>query len=127
MTLPDYLQSLLPMPVEKADEIASHLKEGEFERQEVFLQEGQISRFSYFLEEGFARCFTIDTQGQEVTTRIFSAPDFINDYLSFFKQQPSKENYQALTSCKVQKLDFETLQYCFHNIPEFREWGRMML
>lgn len=115
------------MPNEKADLIATHLKEATFSKQEIFLQEGQISRYSYFLEKGFVRCFTIDLEGTEITTRIFSAPDFINDYLSFFKRQPSRENYEAVTDCVVKTLDFESAQYCFHNIPEFREWGRMML
>ena len=115
------------MSNQKADLIAQHLKDATFSKQEIFLQEGQISRYSYFLEKGFIRCFTIDLEGNEVTTRIFSAPDFINDYLSFFKRQASKENYEAITDCVVKTLDFESAQYCFHNIPEFREWGRMML
>ncbi|MEL6718649.1 MAG: cyclic nucleotide-binding domain-containing protein, partial [Bacteroidota bacterium] len=121
MTLQQYLQSLIPMPTEKADLIAEHLKNTTFHKQEIFLREGQISRYSYFLEEGFIRCFTVDLEGNEVTTRIFSAPDFISDYLSFFKQQPSKENYEALTPCKIKTLDFESAQYCFHNILEIQE------
>ena len=101
MKLQAYLQSLIPMPDTKADLIATHLKDTHFRKHEVFLQEGQISRYSYFIEEGFVRCFTTNLEGDEVTTRIFSAPDFINDYLSFFKRQPSRENYEALTDCKV--------------------------
>ncbi|MEN0051979.1 MAG: Crp/Fnr family transcriptional regulator [Bacteroidota bacterium] len=115
------------MPNEKANLITEHLKDATFSKQEIFLREGQISRYSYFLETGFIRCFTVDLEGNEVTTRIFSAPDFINDYLSFFKRQASKENYEAITDCVVKTLDFDSAQYCFHNIPEFREWGRMML
>lgn len=80
-----------------------------------------------FLADGFIRCFTVDTAGNEITTRIFSAPDFINDYQSFFKQKPTLENYEAITDCRVKTLDLKNAQYCFHELPEFREWGRMML
>lgn len=127
MNFEDYIQELLLMPRPKAELIASYLKDDQLKKGDIFLQEGQISRYSYFLATGFIRCFTVDLAGNEITTRIFSAPDFINDYQSFFKQKPTLENYEAITDCKVQTLDLKTAQYCFHEIPEFREWGRMML
>lgn len=127
MNFEDYLQGLLPMPKPKAQLIAGYLKDDQLAKGDIFLREGQISRLSYFLAEGFIRCFTVDTAGNEITTRIFSAPDFINDYQSFFKQEPTLENYEALSDCQVKTLDLAAAQYCFHNLPEFREWGRMML
>jgi len=47
--------------------------------------------------------------------------------LSFFKQQPSEENYELITDSVLWSISFENVQHCFHNIPEFREWGRMLL
>ncbi len=127
MTLQEYFQKLKPMSVEKADEIASYFVKEKIDKQSLIIQEGKTSKKSYFLYQGIIRCYTNDTNGDEVTTRLFSAPDFLNDSLSFFKQEPSEENYETITDCLVWSINHENMQHCFHNIPEFREWGRMLL
>ena len=47
--------------------------------------------------------------------------------MSFFEQKPSQENYELITDCTLYSIDYKNVQHCFHNIPEFREWGRMLL
>ena len=32
-----------------------------------------------------------------------------------------------ITDATLFSIDYSNVQHCFHNIPEFREWGRMML
>ncbi len=127
MFLQDFLKKLNPMSDKSADYITTFFNEEIFNKNDLLVKEGKTSKKSYFLETGIIRCYIIDLNGEEVTTRFYSAPDFLNDYLSFFKQEPSEENYEALTNCKVWSIDHKNVQYCFHNIPEFREWGRMLL
>lgn len=127
MNLSEIIQKILPMPAEKAELIADSWKDVDFKAGDLILKEGKVSRQTYFLKEGFIRSFTHDTEGNEVTTRIYAAPDFANDFLSYFKGVSVKEHYQALTDCSCRSLDFDRMQYLFHNIPEFREFGRMML
>ncbi|MEL6536957.1 MAG: Crp/Fnr family transcriptional regulator [Bacteroidota bacterium] len=127
MQLPDFIIKTTPIPRAKADEIASHFKPVSIPKNTLLLQEGKVSQRSLFLEEGIIRCFLNDREGNEITTRFYSAPDFVNDHLSFFKQEPSAENYETLTVCQAWEINLETVQYCFHNLPQFREWGRMML
>ena len=127
MVFQGYIRSLIDMPLSKADEIATHFEASSFKRSEIFLSPGSISRKTIFLSEGFIRAYIVDRDGNEVTTRIFSPPTLLNDFLSFFRKEPSKEFYQAITDCQIQTIDFEHLQTCFHTIPEFREAGRMML
>jgi len=121
------LKSLKEMSQEKANLIASYFKKEFVDKGELLIKEGKTSKKSYFIESGIIRCYILDVNGDEVTTRFYSAPDFLNDYLSFFKQEPSEENYELITDAVVWSIDFESVQYCFHNIPEFREWGRMLL
>jgi CRP-like cAMP-binding protein len=125
--LEKYITSLLPMPTEKAKLIVEQFEPLEFQKSELILKENKISKETYFLESGFIRSFTFDNNGEEVTTNIFSAPCFVNDFLSFFKQQPTKENLQTLTNCKLWKMSYEIVQTNFHTYPEFREFGRIML
>jgi CRP-like cAMP-binding protein len=126
-TLEKYIVSLLPMPTEKAQLFAEQFEQLNLQKNEILLKEGKISKDTYFLESGFIRSFTFDSNGEEVTTDIFSAPCFVNDFLSFFKQQATKENIQTLTHCKLWKMSYEVVQTNFHTYPEFREFGRIML
>ncbi len=115
------------MSDEKAELISTYFKKRSYTKGTLLIQGGKTSKQSYFLDTGIIRSYIIDLNGDEVTTRFFSAPDFFNDYLSFFEQKPSQENYELITDCDIYSISFDNVQYCFHNIPEFREWGRMLL
>jgi len=127
MTLQEYFKGIQSMSDETADDIATFFKKEVITKNQMLISEGKTSKKSYFLEKGIIRCFIIDLNGDEVTTRFYSAPDFLNDYVSFFKQKPSEEYYEVLTDGIVWSINFENVQHCFHTIPEFREWGRMLL
>lgn len=122
-----YLQSTLPMPLEKVKLFLANFECVALAKNDMLIKEDKVSRHTYFLENGFIRSYLIDNNGEEVTTNIFSAPCFVNDFISFFKQQPSKENFQALTPSIIWRTSFEDVQKHFHSTPEFREFGRMLL
>lgn len=123
-----YIQDILPISHEKAEGIASAFQYRETPKGEFFVKEGKINNESHFVERGYVRSYIFDTEGNEVTTSIFSRDTFASDFSSFFKRTPSKEYIQALTDCKTWYIDFETVQKNFHGAsPEFREFGRMLL
>ena len=99
----------------------------EVEKGEYLLKENKICNETRLLETGFVRSFTLNTEGVEVTTAIYNAPCMVNSLQSFFKRQPCRENLQTLTDCKIWSMTYDDVQTQFHSIPEFREWGRMML
>ena len=125
--LKKYIQTIFPMSNDKIELVSETFELLILEKNDFLLLENKISKNTYFLESGFIRSYTFDKNGQEVTTNIFSAPIFVNDFLSFFKQQTTTENYQAVTNCKLWQMSLENVQKNFHSIPEFREFGRMML
>ena len=125
--LTQYLQKVLPMPLEKAELITStfhykHIQKGTF-----LIEEGKVCDISHFIAKGCARMFTNDMQGNDITTMIFSNAMFANDFYSFFKRTPALESLVAMSDCETFYLSFDELQHNFHTIPEFREFGRMML
>jgi CRP-like cAMP-binding protein len=122
-----FIQNILPMPSDKAELIATYFKEVHFSKNDFILIAGQVSCYSYFVQEGSLRAYIIDVDGNEVTTDFFNAPIVANDFLSFFKRIPATDTIVALTNCVCWKISFDDLQICFHTIPEFREFGRMML
>jgi CRP-like cAMP-binding protein len=115
------------MPTEKSVFLSEQFDPLELSKNEILLRENRISKSTYILESGYIRSYTLDHNQDEVTTNIFSAPCFVNDFLSLFKQQPTSENFQSITSCKLWTMSYEKVQTCFHTYPEFREFGRMML
>lgn len=121
------IESILPMSTDKSAFFAEQFEPIEFSKDELLLKEYKLNKETFILESGYVRSNTFNQNGEEVTTNIFSAPCSVNDFLSFFKQQPSSENYQCLTHCKLWTMSYEKVQTCFHTYPEFIEFGRMML
>jgi CRP-like cAMP-binding protein len=122
-----YMQTVYPMSDEKVCSLTEDFEYFSFLKNEFLLNENKINKQSYFLEAGYIRSFTLDKDGQEVTTNIYAAPCFVNDFLAFFKQQPAKENFQALTKCEGWTITFDAVEKNFHNSPEFREFGRILV
>jgi CRP-like cAMP-binding protein len=112
---------------EKVCELTAGFESFSFPKGHFLLEENRVNKRTYFLESGYIRSFTFDKDGQEVTTNIYSAPCFVNDFLSFFRQQPAKQSFQALTECIGWTMNFETEEKYFHQLPEFREFGRLLV
>lgn len=125
--LKKFIESTIPINPEKAQFLADKFTSHTLTKGEFLLTEGQVSKFTCILQSGIIRSYTDDSTGAQVTTNIFSQPGFVNDPLSFFKQIPCTEHYEALTQCTVWRMTFDHVQDNFHSIPEFREFGRMML
>jgi CRP-like cAMP-binding protein len=123
----NYFQKVLPMPIGTAEMIANTFTYKEVSKNTFLIEEGKICNISHFIEEGCARLYTYNTEGNDVTTNIYSSQMFANDFYSFFKRIPSPEHLQAMSDCKTWFLSYEDLQTNFHSIPEFREFGRMLL
>jgi CRP-like cAMP-binding protein len=126
-SLINYLQKVLPMSNEKAEQIASTLQYKFVPKGTFLIEEGKICDTSHFIAEGYARMYTNDMDGNDITTMIFSNAMFANDFYSFFKRIPALESIVTMSDCETFYISFEDLQHNFHTIPEFREFGRMML
>ncbi len=123
----NYISSTIKITSDKAEILASKFEQLQLAKGETIIAENKQSKHTYILEEGIIRSYTLDNNGEEVTTNIYTPFSFVNDVLAFFKQIPCSENFQTLTPCMVWRMSYEEVQQNFHNIPEFREFGRMML
>lgn len=121
-----YFLSLFPIEKEIVEKITETFKDFSLDKNTRLLEKGEISTQTYFLEKGFMRSYILNEDGEEVTTNIYSAPCFVNDFLSFFKQQPAQEIYETLTECSFWETSLENVQHNFHTIPEFREFSRLL-
>lgn len=124
--LNNYFHSLFPIQEEIVVKITEPFCDFVLNKNTILLDKNNISTKTYFLEKGYMRSYILNEDNEEVTTNIYSAPCFVNDFLSFFKKQPTKEIYQTITDCYFWETSLENVQKNFHNIPEFREFSRLL-
>lgn len=124
--LNNYFHSLFPIDENVVLEITKTFEPFDLAKNAVLLSENSISSQTYFLEKGFMRSYILNEDNEEITTNIYAAPCFVNDFLSFFKKQPTTEIYETLTACSFWQTSLENVQKNFHNIPEFREFSRLL-
>jgi len=122
-----FLQKTGHISLSKAGDIADRFAEKSIPRNEFFLREGRISDEYLFLEEGCLRAFAHNTDGEEVTTNFCLGGQVAFEVSSFFNRTLSQENIQALTDCEGWYITYQQLNSLFHELPEFREFGRQIL
>jgi CRP-like cAMP-binding protein len=122
-----YIQTSIQMPTDIATQIAEKFEHIEVAKNDFLHLENKPCNYTYILQMGYVRSFVHDGDGQEVTVHIYRPFTIVNDALAFFKRQPVTENIQALTDCDMWRMSYEDVQTNFHGIPQFREFGRMML
>lgn len=122
-----YICSLVPMHVSKAAEIANLFECCELAPDSFLIRAGEPVSESYFVERGLVHAYAWSPKGDVVTTGLYGADSFANDFISFFMKQVATEHLQSLSECRLWRISYATLQEAFHSIPEFREFGRMVL
>ena len=123
----NFIQSNLSAPRDTIINIAHQFEEREYCKNDFFLKAGKVSNDYLFLVEGFMRAYTIDTEGNEVSTYFYPKNRVVLEVTSFFMRTASMESIQALSDCKAFHLTFDQLNNLFHTLPEFREFGRKIL
>ncbi|WP_299430889.1 Crp/Fnr family transcriptional regulator [uncultured Maribacter sp.] len=106
--------------------IIAQFEEVDFNKNEYLIEKGKVANYYYFLESGFLRSFTIDTEGNDITTKFFSVNDIVIDWHSYFLKKPCKESIKTITEGKCWKISFSNFMKLF-NIEAFREVGRTRL
>ena len=110
-----------------AEEFASGFSPLTLAKHDFLLVKGKINDEYFFLEEGFMRSFVYDTEGDEITTGFSSPGQVVFEVNSFFNRVPSKEFIEALSPVRGWYITYSELNRLFHEIPEFREFGRQIL
>ena len=124
--LNNYFNSLFPIQKEVIEKITETFSDFTLDKNVKLLDKDSISTKTFFLEKGYMRSYILNEDNEEITTNIYSAPCFVNDFLSFFKKQPTKETYQTITDCSFWETSLDNVQENFHNISEFREFSRLL-
>ncbi|MFK7757798.1 MAG: Crp/Fnr family transcriptional regulator [Flavobacteriales bacterium] len=106
--------------------ILSQFEEVEFKKNDLLIEKDRVANYYYFLESGYLRSYTIDLDGNDITTKFFIQNDIVIDWYSYFLKKPCRESIQAITSGRCWKINFNNFMKLFR-IESFREVGRTRL
>lgn len=121
------LHEVVPNQPMLKDMLSEQMTPQHFVKGDFILREGEVSNSYLFLADGCIRAYLHDTEGNEVTINFFTPGEMVYEVSSFFQRKPSPEFWECMSDCEVLVLDYEQLNFLFHNYPEFREFGRTML
>ena len=122
-----YIQATVPVTSQGLADILAAYEPRILRKNEFLLHQGEVSNDYLFLEAGLLRAFTLDPEGNEVTTFFYFSNQMVFEVASLFTRIPAAESIQALTDCRGYSLTLDKLNTLFHGVPEFREFGRKML
>lgn len=88
---------------------------------DYFVQEGKTSKYLGFITKGLFQYYYAK-DGKEITTYITGANTFLLSIISFYKQQPSKENIRALSDAELQMIHYDDLVKLKINNEAFRNF-----
>ena len=110
-----------------AIEVADLFTQKDISKNNFLLKEGRVGNEYFYLENGFMRAFAHNTEGNDVTTNFYSGNQVVFEVSSFFNHTISRENIQATVDCTGWVITYEQLNYLFHSMHEFRDFGRSIL
>ncbi len=111
---------------EDLERILAQYERIEFAKNDFLIEQGRSANFYYFLESGYARSYSIDLEGNDISTKFYSTKDLVIDWHSYFLKTKCREDIQAISSCVAWKISFENFMKLF-SIEAFREVGRTRL
>jgi CRP-like cAMP-binding protein len=88
---------------------------------DYFAQEGKTSKQLAFVAKGLFQYFHLK-DGKEITTYIAGENTFLASVISFYKQQPGKENIRALANAELYVIQHDALMKLKNENNAFRSF-----
>ena len=120
-----YLDSLYPLSSSLRDRLTTILKAKDLKKKDFLLKEGRINDKIFFIKSGLLRCY-YQKDDQEVSSWFMKEGDIIISVESFFTQQPSHENIQAIEPSQLYFIHQHELQTLYKTYLEFNFIGRVL-
>jgi len=124
----DLLQSLnliSPLSIDLQRHLSEKLKVLVLPKKGFLLKQGRVCRNIWFIKKGMARCF-YTKEDKEISSWFMKEGDVIISVESYFKQEPSKENIQAIEDCELYSISYDELQEVYRMFPEFNLIARVL-
>ncbi len=104
----NYFHSLFSIKDEVVEKITETFSHFELKANAVLLDQNTISTKTYFLEKGYVRSYLLNEDNEEITTNIYAAPCFVNDFYPFSDSSLPKKSIRPLQTVHSGKPDWKT-------------------
>lgn len=121
----NYLSRFVNLTEEELTHFTRKMTPRKLRRKEVLLQEGDISHSVAFINKGCVRYYYL-VDGEEHTGQFFFENSFVTDYESFIREEPSRQNIDALEKSELLLLTKTNLYQLYNENPKFERFGRLM-
>ena len=122
----DYFNNLLPLNDEEKAFVEEVFKERRVKRRQFILQEGDISKHNTFVVEGCFRMYYTDEKGKEHNISFAIENWWIGDIQSFYSNEPSVLNIEAMENSVILQIKKEDLFKLFVDYPKFNRIFRVL-
>ena len=126
-SLQHFIRQIIPLADTDVAEIIEKFEPVSYKKGSHLLKQGQLSDDYLFLETGLMRGYLYDLEGNQITTDFYTSTGVAFEVTSFFKRVISEVNIQAITECEGYRINYADLNYLFHALPAFRDFGRAIL
>lgn len=99
----------------------------EVAKNRFLLKEGDRCDFWGFVDTGLVRVYSYTDAGEEYTNGFVREEGFITEFMSFYTQSKSFENFVALEDTKLIYVNFATLQKLYEDFPAFDKFVRISM
>lgn len=90
---------------------------------QIFEKEGQVPAHLYFVVAGFTRLFYADETGEDQTTSLNFAGDFVTSYLAFIHQKEAPESLEAIGECETLRIKHANLKALISQSENFKKFS----
>jgi len=88
------------IPAAEVAQITEAFKFKKLSKGDYFAEEGKTSKYLAFISKGLFQYY-YSKDGKEITTYVTGPNSFLLSLMSFYKQQPSKENIRAMSDSEL--------------------------
>lgn len=122
----DFLAGLYPVSDQYKKFLSDKIFLRSLKKGEMLVKKGEVCSFICFIRSGLIRGFIEYSKG-DITTWISCENELVTSITGFFKNQPAKENIQAIENCVVECIHAEDLMLLYEQCPEQHIITRLVL
>lgn len=109
------------------EKLLSHFEKVHLVKGDYLIDPGTVVKHQYYVLKGCLRTYMIDPEGKEHTIQFAAENWWVSDYISYYKKVSSSLVVECLENCELLKINIETLNVLFDEIPMIERFFRKQL
>ncbi len=102
-------------------------KNSQVKKHDFFIHEGDVTKYIAFVKSGVLYSYTVDKKGDKHVVQIAVKNHWISDLFSFFSQEVSVFNIQAIEDSEITILSKDNFEKACNTIPAFEKFFRILI